>query len=73
MQLRLGILAYMATFAIIGQPFNWYWGFVTAPLWAFGIAYSLDGVRWIVNMPRADSSRTDARPTVVGRLRATVS
>ena len=71
-QLRLGILAYVATFAIIGQPFNVYWGWVTAPLWAFGLAYSVDGLRWIVNVPRADSGRTDARATVGGRLRATV-
>jgi len=71
-QLRLGILAYVITFAIIGQPFNSYWGLVTAPLWAFGIAYSMDGVRWVVNMPRADCARPLARSTVVGRLRAIV-
>ena len=58
-QLRLGILAYVSTFAIIGQPFNSYWGLVTAPLWAFGLAYSVDGVRWILNMPRTDFGRTD--------------
>jgi hypothetical protein len=56
-QLRLGILAYVSTFAIIGQPFNSYWGLVSAPLWAFGLAYSVDGVRWIVNVPKADSGR----------------
>jgi hypothetical protein len=56
-QLRLGILAYLSTFAIIGQPFNSYWGLVTTPLWAFGMAYSVDGVRWIVNMPRAGAGR----------------
>ena len=68
-QLRVGILAYVATFAIIGQPFNVYWGWVTAPLWAFGLAHCVDGVRWIVDMPRADFGRAAVRATVAARLR----
>jgi len=68
-QLRLGIVAYVFMFAIIGQPFNSYWGLVTAPLWAFGIAYSLDGVRWIANLPRTDSGRTDVRALPEGCMR----
>jgi hypothetical protein len=47
-QLRLGIIVYVLTFSVIGQPFNSYWGLVTAPLWAFGLAYSIDGFRWIL-------------------------
>ena len=73
-QLRLGILAYVFTFAIIGQPFNSYWGLVTAPLWAFGIAFSMDGVRWIVNMPRADAPAAEVydRPALGGCVRQSV-
>ena len=47
MQLRAAILGYFLTFAIVGQPFNSYWGLVTAPMWAFGIIYSADGARWL--------------------------
>lgn len=46
-QLRAAILCYVLTFAIVGQPFNSYWGLVTAPMWAFGIMYSADGARWL--------------------------
>jgi hypothetical protein len=53
-QLRLGIPAYVIAFSVIGQPFNSYWGLVTAPLWAFGVAYSVEGVRWVLNVPTAD-------------------
>ena len=54
-QLRFAILVYACAFAIIGQPFNLYWGFVTAPLWAFGLAYSVDGLRWMVNVRKAEA------------------
>jgi hypothetical protein len=62
--LRGGILVYVATFAIVGQPFNAYWGWVTAPLWAFGLAHSVDGLRSLVRMPGGDPVRTDLRVTV---------
>ena len=42
-------------------------GLVTAPLWAFGLAYSVDGLRWIVNMPRADALVTIYRCRMVAR------
>ena len=37
---RLGLTAamYAAAFAVVGQPFNQYWGCLTAPLWCFGVA-----------------------------------
>jgi hypothetical protein len=59
-QLRSAMLAYLCTFAVVGQPFNMYWGFATTPLWAFGLAYSVDGLRWIADMPRTDSGSNDS-------------
>jgi len=47
LQLRAAILCYVLLFAIVGQPFNSYWGLVTAPMWAFGVIYSVDGARWL--------------------------
>jgi hypothetical protein len=37
---RLGLTAaaYVAAFAVVGQPFNEYWGLLDAPLLAFGLA-----------------------------------
>ena len=43
-QARAALLLYAALFTVIGLPFNYYWGFVTAPLWAFGLAYAPDGL-----------------------------
>jgi hypothetical protein len=60
-QLRLGIVAYILTFSIIGQPFNSYWGMVTAPLWGFGLAYSLDAVQWLLNSPGPRRERVPRR------------
>jgi hypothetical protein len=71
-QLRLGIPAYVFAFSIIGQPFNSYWGLVTAPVWAFGVVYSVDGVRWILNVPRVDCGRMGVRATVDGLWSGTV-
>ena len=65
-QLRLGIIAYVSTFAIIGQPFNSYRGLVTAPLWALAVAYTVDGVRSIINMPSPTSAAEMYEPPLPG-------
>ena len=47
-QLRWSLVAYFLLFMIAGQPFNYYWGFVTAPMWAFGLAHAVDGIHRLV-------------------------
>jgi hypothetical protein len=42
------LLGYFVLFAFVGQPFNYYWGFVTAPIWAFASAYGVDGFRRLI-------------------------
>lgn len=32
------VLAYLAAFSLVGAPFNFYWGFLTSPMLALGIA-----------------------------------
>ena|GEM_PF-581264 len=34
------IAMYLAVFAVVGAPFNFYWGFLTAPLLALGIVHA---------------------------------
>ena len=46
-QVAVPLLVYFVLFAIAGQPFNYYWGWVTAPIWAFAAAYGVDGVQWL--------------------------
>lgn len=44
-QLRWSLLAYVLVFSAVGQEFNFYWGFVTAPLWAYALLYTPEGLR----------------------------
>jgi len=45
LRLRAVTLAYLAMFLAVGQPFNSYWGLVTAPLWAFAAAAGVDALQ----------------------------
>ena len=47
-QVALPLLTYFVLFAFAGQPFNYYWGWVTAPIWAFAAAYGVEGVHWLI-------------------------
>lgn len=47
-QVALPLLTYFVLFAFAGQPFNFYWGWVTAPIWAFAAAYGIEGVQWLI-------------------------
>ena len=42
------LILYFALFMCAGLPFNYYWGFVTAPLWALAFGHSVDGGRLLV-------------------------
>ena len=55
---RAGALTYVLVFLVIGQPFNYYWGLVTAPLWALTAAYGVEGVR----LAAGDLGRAVRRP-----------
>jgi len=53
-QVRYSLFAYFILFSVVGLPFNAYWGYVNAPLWAFGLAHTADGLRTLVLSARAD-------------------
>ena len=48
-QLRWPLVAYALMFCVVGQPFNFYWGFVTAPLWTYALLYSPEGAKFLVS------------------------
>jgi hypothetical protein len=58
-QVAAPLVAYLVFFVFAGQPFNYYWGFVTAPLWAVAAAHGLDGLRRLV---------VSAKPLAIRRL-----
>ena len=43
-QTRAACLVYAGLFLMIGQSFDFYWGFVTAPIWAYVFAHVGEGV-----------------------------
>ena len=42
--LRAAVVAFAAFFAVVGQPFNQYWGLVTAPAFAVATGYGVGGL-----------------------------
>jgi hypothetical protein len=52
-QVRVSLLTYAALFAVAGQPFDFYWGLVTSPIWAFAVAHGFEGFSQLVNAARA--------------------
>lgn len=53
LHIRASIVLYSACFLAIGQPFNGYWGFLTAPLIALWLAYAPAGLRALWTPGRA--------------------
>ncbi len=47
-------LAYLSAFSIVGCPFNFYWGFLTAPLLALGIAFAPGVLASLIVTARSD-------------------
>ena len=45
---RMSVLLYSALFLAVGQPFNGYWGFLTAPVVALWLAHAPSGMRALV-------------------------
>jgi hypothetical protein len=44
-RLRAMTATYLALFLAVGQPFNFYWGLLTAPMWAFVAADGVESLR----------------------------
>ena len=61
-QVALPLLSYCLLFAFVGQPFNDYWGYVTAPLWAFSAAHGLTGITSLVAAARGSDFRLETQP-----------
>lgn len=62
-RLRLTVGAYLAAFAVVGQPFNEYWGLLYAPILAFGIAWAPAA---LVDLWRVVRGSTSAQASLPG-------
>jgi hypothetical protein len=71
--LRWTVLLYCVLFLAVGQPFNDYWGFLTAPTIALWLAYTPQGFRALLTnagFSQRSSSQRSGEPTGMGRSRA---
>jgi len=64
-QLTLSLPLYFVLFCLVGQPFNNYWGYLTAPIWGHAFVHSAEGLRILISSARGgakaaarDRSRT---------------
>jgi hypothetical protein len=48
LHIRLTLLSYVLFFSVVGQPFNFYWGFLTTAIWAHAFVYSAEGLTTLV-------------------------
>jgi len=61
LRLRGIVTAYLAMFLVVGQPFNQYWGLLTAPLWAVATADGVEALRhWLAIATQPPRSRAAA-------------
>ena len=44
------VAVYLAAFSVVGNPFNFYWGFTTAPLLAMGVGYAPGELRRLARL-----------------------
>ena len=61
--MRATVIAYGFFFAVVGLPFNDYWGFLTAPSYAVGFAYGTRAVRVLVGAAAGRSPHPHVSPT----------
>jgi hypothetical protein len=64
-QLRAASVAYAALFLIVGQPFDVYWGLLTAPIWGLTFVHARTGTaRLVTDMWGTRSHGSSARMSV---------
>jgi hypothetical protein len=64
------VMTYFLLYSFAGQPFNYYWGYTTTPIWAFAAAHGLAVLPTLVTsarLPGLPSVRTADAPIGGGR------
>ena len=42
------VLVYFVLFLLVGQPFNFYWGYLTSPIWGHAFVHAPEGLRTLI-------------------------
>lgn len=53
-QIRWSLLIYYVFFSAVGQPFNYYWGYLTCAVWAHAFVHSAEGLTTLVRAARPE-------------------
>lgn len=61
LHLRAAVAGYSVFFLAVGQPFNGYWGYLTAPLMSLWFAHAPAGLRTLLGLPQPASDSLLAR------------
>jgi hypothetical protein len=51
-QLKYSLAIYVLFFGIVGQSFNYYWGFLTTPIWGYAFLHSVEGLKFLLTRAR---------------------
>jgi hypothetical protein len=57
-QARWSLVCYLAFFSIVGQSFNYYWGYLVCAIWAHAFLHSVEGLSALVRTAQADPEAT---------------
>jgi hypothetical protein len=55
----ISLLVYFALFLVIGQPFNFYWGYLTSPIWGHAFVHAPEGLWKLVRTALQRKSSTE--------------
>jgi hypothetical protein len=71
-QLKYALLAYVAFFAAVGQPFDDYWGLVSTAIWGYAFVYGAEAMNVLIAQAftAAESRAAPIEPCATGRLSA---
>jgi len=53
------LLVYFFLFLVIGQPFNFYWGYLTSPIWGHAFVHAPEGLRRLIRTALHRKSNTE--------------
>jgi len=59
-QLKASLLLYFILFCVAGQPFNFYWGYLTSPIWAHAFIHAPEGLGALVSASRGASRPSES-------------
>lgn len=55
-QVKCSLALYVLFFGIVGQWFNYYWGFVSTPIWGYAFLHGVEGLKFLLTRARVTTA-----------------